>query len=1452
MSRRLAVAMFVSVLGTLSALPAAQQPPGVARRDAAIRLRAGTFNPARGEQPPEPADARPGQAGDVQSREYLVQFEGPVQDVWKAAVSGAGATLLEYIPDFAFRARMDPSQAQAVRQLAFVNWVGPYHAAYKLAGVGADRSELPMLVRLDRDAATDAVEAAIASMGVPVSRAGRSLLLVRVRVDGLPALARLAGVASVEPYQLRVKHNEFGGGVVLGSQLANANGYDGSSQVLAVADTGLGTGTAAGAHADLPASRVRAIFNRPGVPDACFDVIADDGAADVDSGHGTHVATAALGSGNALGVGRGTAPGAALVFQAIENYAIPSLYCSLLYGVAEGYYLVGIPADLGDLYAQAYDEDARVHSDSWGSAANGAYTADAENTDAFVWAHRDMTLLFSAGNQGVDADGNGQVDAGSIGSPATAKNVLAVGASENDRRANWPCDTSLSYTACAAQGGQNTIPTYGASWPGSYPANPLRDDPSAGNAEQMAAFSSRGPTTDGRIKPDVVAPGTWTLSGYGDLYQQQYDQAPNPQNGQYQYDGWGIPADPSYKYMGGTSMAAPLAAGGAAVVRDFYQKAHGHQATAALVKATLINSAVDLLDENNDGALDNAFPIPNIHEGWGRVDLANATDNTQQFSDEAAPLTTGATATYTFPVSDAGRPFKATLVWTDYPASPSAAVSLVNDLDLTLVAPDGTTYMGNVFAGGWSAVGGAHDRLNNVENAFVPSAAAGTWTVIVTGYNVPLGPQRFALVVDNGPVGNGLPVVRLSVDDATGTEAGPTNGAMRVMRTGDTAAPLTVYYTVAGTATPDSDYRALPGFVVVPAGSADAVIAVETLDDLLVEPGETVAITLASDDAYTVGSPASGTLAITSDDLPPDLVLTSVTAPTQAGAGTSIAVTDTTRNQGTAGALSSETGFYLSANATLDGSDVFLGSRTVSALQAGGSQSGTTSLLVPESTATGNYYIVAKADWSGQLEETNDANNVRASGIVRVGPDLVVSTVSVPATAAPGGVVTVSDTTRNQGAGAADASVTIAYLSQNTTLDAGDPAVGQRAVLLLAGGASSTGSMSVTIPPSTTAGTYYLLFKADADGTVAESTETNNVRSGTVRVGADLTVTALTGPASAGSGDTINVAETTKNSGGAETPESTTAFYLSSNASFDAGDTALGSRPVPALAAGASSAATVPLVLPAGTEPGTYYVLARADDPGVVAETSESNNVRASGVIRVGPDLTVVSLTAPSTADAGGTVSVTDTVRNQGGASSPGTETAFYLSTNASFDASDIELGRRVVPVLGPSASSAAIVSLALPASLSTGSYYVLSVVDPDSGVAEAAENNNMRASGVLRVGPDLTVTSLTGPASVVRGTAIALTDTTRNQGGGAAPVSTTRFYLSANASLDASDVLLGERGVPALAGGASNQATTSLAIPAGTAPGSYYVIVRADDPEAIGETAENNNVRTRVVRVDP
>jgi hypothetical protein len=169
-------------------------------------------------------------------------------------------------------------------------------------------------------------------------------------------------------------------------------------------------------------------------------------------------------------------------------------------------------------------------------------------------------------------------------------------------------------------------------------------------------------------------------------------------------------------------------------------------ASAALVKATLINSAADMLDENNDGANDNDFPIPNNHEGWGRINLANATDGSAKY-DDSRSAATGSSTAYTAIITTAGV-LKISLVWSDYPSTAAAAANLVNNLDLTVTAPGGATYRGNVFSGGWSAPNGSADSVNNVENVYMQSAATGTWTIAVSGANVPNGPQPFALVVD--------------------------------------------------------------------------------------------------------------------------------------------------------------------------------------------------------------------------------------------------------------------------------------------------------------------------------------------------------------------------------------------------------------------------------------------------------------------------------------------------------------------------------------------------------------------------------------------------------------------------------------------------------------------------------------------------------------------------------
>jgi hypothetical protein len=360
--------------------------------------------------------------------------------------------------------------------------------------------------------------------------------------------------------------------------------------------------------------------------------------------------------------------------------------------------LGGLPDDLHDLFQTPYDEDgARVHTNSWGSTlGDGRYNANSFEVDEFVWEHRDCVICFSAGNAGVDLNTNGVIDARSITPPGTAKNCLTIGATENNRP---------TFTRTYQQG-------FG------YTADPIASDRMADNPEGIVAFSSRGPTADGRIKPDVVAPGSYILS---------------TRSRDTHGAGWGLSADPLYYFNGGTSMATPLVAGCAALVRD-YLAAEQHLPTpsAALVKAMLINGAQDVAGQY---VASEAGDIPNNSEGFGRVDMVATFSNAVQCRDEATALNTGDEESSAVTVN-AGASLKVTLVWTDRPGA-----TLQNDLDLIVRAANGQERHGNVAPNST-----AFDRNNNVEQVLWDNLPAGNVHILVRAHRVPLFAQSYALV----------------------------------------------------------------------------------------------------------------------------------------------------------------------------------------------------------------------------------------------------------------------------------------------------------------------------------------------------------------------------------------------------------------------------------------------------------------------------------------------------------------------------------------------------------------------------------------------------------------------------------------------------------------------------------------------------------------------------------
>jgi hypothetical protein len=228
--------------------------------------------------------------------------------------------------------------------------------------------------------------------------------------------------------------------------------------------------------------------------------------------------------------------------------------------------------------------------------------------------------------------------------------------------------------------------------------------------------------------------------------------------------------------------------------------------------------------------------------------------------------------------------------------------------------------------------------------------------------------------------------------------------------------------------------------------------------------------------------------------------------------------------------------------------------------------------------------------------------------------DLIISSLTVPTTSGAGKLISVTDTTKNQGGGTSVASTTKLYLSTNSTWDTGDTYLGERAVGSLAAGATNSGSTSVTIP-AVTGGTYYIIAKADANNTnPTELNENNNTKSKSIKIGPDLVVSAITAPTSAVRGSTIKIKDTTKNSGGGDVGASTTKLYLSTNSTWDAGDAYLGERMVASLAAGTSNAVETSVIIPSGIATGTYYIIAVSDANKVVVETNETNNNKAKTI----------------------------------------------------------------------------------------------------------------------------------------------------------------------------------------------------------------------------------------------
>jgi subtilisin-like proprotein convertase family protein len=678
----------------------------------------------------------------------IVKFDGPIRAHQRRALEAAGAKILGYAPHHAYLVQMDAAIEARARAVPGVLWTGPYLPIWKL-----DINLANDLVarRKSGDAAAGSIiqEAGITELtvalqpGVELGHARENVLGVtglsykhsekgfdheRVvvafeadqLVEAVQALALNPEVASISLRWQNELLNSQAGWLhqsgrqtpVAGSMPAFENGIFGCGQIVAAADSGLHA-----AHC----SFADAAFGQPvtsvcSTGASCAPVTPNfnhrkigahykwdgstSGAPADGHGHGTHVMGTITGNNPANGGAvdcatrtspggltdlDGTAPGAKLISQEMG---------------ASLQYLNGGGGTIYHAATVAYANGARIHNNSWGSScrnSSGAcisgcqveYRQTTRDADAAVWDNPQLALLVAAGNSGGLGGSTGCGPGADVGAAGNAKNVFSIGSN-------------------------------------------LRGIAAAG----MSSFSSRGPTSDRRLKPDLTAQGSSIISASRTTC--------------------------GTTSMSGTSMATPTAAGLSALVREYLQRgfypsgienpAHAiPEPSAALIKAIMISGAFNMTGSGTTGG------APSQSQGWGRILLGdslyfNGDARGLWLHDGSSGLQTGGESLHQLTV-DAGEPLAITLVWHDAPALVNANPHGVNQLRLEVTAPNGAVWTQKLPAGGGltnpnpvaDTTTQNYDDRNNVHRIEFPTPVAGAYTVRVRGMQVAVGPQPFAL-----------------------------------------------------------------------------------------------------------------------------------------------------------------------------------------------------------------------------------------------------------------------------------------------------------------------------------------------------------------------------------------------------------------------------------------------------------------------------------------------------------------------------------------------------------------------------------------------------------------------------------------------------------------------------------------------------------------------------------
>jgi len=649
------------------------------------------------------------QAEDV----YEVTINSPITQAIKDELAQLGLTICSHVPPDTYRLFMNLAQLESLRNLPFVKNIQRYTIVNtvtpEILNQEKTEGEKAFDLVLHRASDLEKVHTIIENTeGVRVTDTSDRMVRFSCRPGSpiLAALANLPQVMSITVYLPPSLFCDWTRRFLDIDRLRQDNGWNltGQGQTVAIFDSGIDE-----RHPDLM-NRIDRIESVPGAE--ARDIF----------GHGTHVAGIIAGNGAVSnGAISGMAPGARLVSVGILN--------------AAGEFQ--LPLDLGKLLQKAVDAGAVIINLSWGFSFQGGYVHGSMTIDQFVYDHPDVLVIVAAGNAGKAPQGFHALK--TVGAPATAKNVLTVG-------------------ACGVGRAQFQGKRWGAIDPQNFFKPPASQESILANL--VAAPSSRGPTDYDSIKPDMVAPGYYLLSTRAkDAPRDRFLEIYPAFNDQ-------------YAFLGGTSMATPVVSGVAALIRQYLQEYLGiPRPSASLLKSLLIAATTPLAPRNQPAGLAEKIGYPDFDNGFGRLDL------TQLFPLDADPdrdkpqvidiandspdalasrMPVGSERRsfnkYLFTrAADQTAPLCFVLTWTDPPGT-----GVQNNLGLEVKGPAKLLLHGNgqhvylhdpLLDDLFSTGSERFDKRNNVEQVSIRDPQPGEYEVRVRALNTPFPPQGYALCV---------------------------------------------------------------------------------------------------------------------------------------------------------------------------------------------------------------------------------------------------------------------------------------------------------------------------------------------------------------------------------------------------------------------------------------------------------------------------------------------------------------------------------------------------------------------------------------------------------------------------------------------------------------------------------------------------------------------------------